>query len=94
MFDAEKGIVKYEFNKDQIDSLNDYQKSGNFHPFTCKNHGDENHGKNDYLVATASGWICPYCEYKQDWAHSFMADYSWDMPKAEQSKHVRVGVRY
>lgn len=47
------------------------------HPFTCGsgNRTDSNHldgqGK---LVATESGWICPFCEYTQDWAHSFMLE--------------------
>ncbi len=26
------------------------------------------------LIATKEGWKCPVCEYKQNWAHSFMAD--------------------
>src|SRR5713101_3675612 len=24
-------------------------------------------------AATKQGWVCPYCDYKQDWAHDFMA---------------------
>lgn len=24
------------------------------------------------LIATKEGWICPVCNYKQDWAHKFM----------------------
>ena len=23
------------------------------------------------LVATRDGWICPTCDYKQDWCHSY-----------------------
>lgn len=26
------------------------------------------------LVATQFGWKCPVCDYRQNWAHSFMAD--------------------
>jgi len=26
------------------------------------------------LIATESGWICPVCDYKQDWAHNFMTE--------------------
>lgn len=25
------------------------------------------------LIATNNGWICPVCDYKQNWAHDFMA---------------------
>lgn len=27
------------------------------------------------LVATINGWICPTCDYTQDWAHEFMASF-------------------
>ena len=26
------------------------------------------------LIATEGGWICPVCDYKQNWAHNFMAE--------------------
>lgn len=26
------------------------------------------------LIATENGWKCPVCDYKQNWAHSFMAE--------------------
>jgi len=25
------------------------------------------------LIATKKGWICPVCDYKQNWAHEFMS---------------------
>ena len=31
----------------------------------------------EVLIATPDGWICPSCDYTQDWAHGFMADGSW-----------------
>jgi hypothetical protein len=34
-------------------------------------YSDENEGM---LKATTDGWICPCGEYKQDWAHDFMAE--------------------
>jgi hypothetical protein len=24
------------------------------------------------LMATSDGWVCPFCDYRQDWAHDFM----------------------
>ena len=32
---------------------------------------DENEG---ILIASTQGWVCPCGEYKQDWAHDFMAN--------------------
>jgi len=26
------------------------------------------------LIATKEGWICPVCDYKQNWAHNFMTE--------------------
>lgn len=67
-------IIKKPFTKEHIAALNEYQKSGKFHPFTCGgNRTDKNHLDGEgILVATEDGWICPYCDYKQDWAHEFM----------------------
>lgn len=64
-------IVKAPFTKEQVESLNAFQASGIFHPFTCANE----HGGEKRLIATEAGWQCPSCDYKQDWAHSFMAEY-------------------
>lgn len=71
------------FTPEQVESLNRFQRSGEFHPFTCGgNRSDEahvayakEHGDPDYglLVATPDGWVCPVCDYKQGWAHDFMA---------------------
>lgn len=45
-----------------------------FHPYTCGNRNDGNHrhfgGDLGMLIPTVNGWICPCCDYKQDWAHS------------------------
>lgn len=55
------------FTEDEVKSLNEFQKSGIMHPFTC--------GKcsND-LIATTDGWKCEdeKCDYVQDWAHDWM----------------------
>lgn len=64
------------FTPDQVASLEKFQRSGRFHPFTCVNRGDGNHRDTGVdlgaLVPTVRGWICPYCDYTQNWAHEFM----------------------
>lgn len=68
------------FTVAQVVNLDAYQQSWRFHPFTCPNRGDGKHGTNAVdlgaLVPTTSvhGWICPYCDYTQNWAHAFMAE--------------------
>ncbi len=64
------------FTQEQVDALNEWQKNGRFHPFTCGNdRTNEKHLDGEgLLVATLEGWICPFCDYKQNWAHSFMAE--------------------
>jgi hypothetical protein len=45
------------------------------HPFTCGsgNRIDAAHlDREGVLFATPNGWICPYCDYRQNWAHDFM----------------------
>ena len=44
------------------------------HPFTCGNRSDHPvvAGDKGVLVPTVRGWICPFCDYTQDWAHGFM----------------------
>ena len=68
------------FTEEEVKSLNDYQKAGVFHPFTCGgNRCDEKHLDGEgLLVATTEGWICPFCDYKQDWAHPWMKNRAWD----------------
>lgn len=57
------------FTEEQVKNINEFQKSGVMHPFTCGNCGAT-------LVATNDGLICPTegCGYTQDWCHGFMAD--------------------
>jgi hypothetical protein len=59
-----------------INSLNAFQIYGTMHEYTCKN----GHG---LLVATTNGWACSKCDYTQDWAHSWTADWSWREPVNE-----------
>lgn len=75
--------VTAPFTAEQVEALNTYQNAGLFHPFTCGNdRTDEAHiayqaehgGDFGQLVATPDGWVCPVCDYRQDWANPFMAD--------------------
>jgi hypothetical protein len=61
--------LRAPWTDDQVAALNAYQHTGYFHPFTCGN--DSTHR---VLVATPTGWICEDCDYRQDWAHAFMAE--------------------
>ena len=70
------------FTPDQVQALNEHQTNASQasvlagHPFTCANRGDGNHGDEGgdrgVLIATESGWVCPHCDYTQDWAHESM----------------------
>lgn len=63
--------IKAPFTPIQVRNLNIYQNSSRVHPFTCVN----NHEPNNNLFATEEGWVCPYCDYTQDWAHKFMTEF-------------------
>ena len=65
------------FTDDQVASLNAYQVAGVMHPFTC---GHRTHSTE--LVAYPEGWRCPLSPASgvvQQWARSFMADWSWTL---------------
>jgi hypothetical protein len=79
------------FTPDEVESLNAYQESGVFHPFTCGsgNRMDERHLDGEgLLVATEAGWICPCCDYKQDWAHDLMKNWAWKKALGAQAQEV------
>jgi hypothetical protein len=60
--------IRAPFTAEQIEVLNRHQQSGEMHPYTCdKWHGEPAERRN--LVATADGWICRHCSYRQSWAH-------------------------
>jgi hypothetical protein len=66
--------IQAPFTLEQVAALNRFQQNENGHPFTCANGRDEKHLDGEgVLVATPEGWVCPYCDYTQDWAHDFMA---------------------
>lgn len=68
------------FSPEQVVKLWEYQfgEPANpleqVHPFTCGNRADHPMMAGDHgvLVPTTRGWICPICDYTQDWAHGFM----------------------
>jgi hypothetical protein len=63
------------WTKDQVESLNAYQKAHVFHPFTGKRKPD---GSETILIATLEGWVEEEGgPVVQDWAHSFMMDWTW-----------------
>ncbi len=65
--------LRAPFSADTVIRLNAYQQSRAFHPFTCGG----TCGGRSVLVAQEQGWVCPSCDYTQDWAHNFMADPRW-----------------
>jgi len=66
--------VHAPWTTEQVAALNRFQQNGDFHPFTCGgNRQDEFHLDGEgVLLATENGWVCPYCDYTQDWALAFM----------------------
>lgn len=60
------------WTQEQVDALNASQKDPTRHPYTCGNRKDiqKTHADGEgVLVATLNGWMCPYCDYRQDWSH-------------------------
>ncbi len=61
--------------KEQADLLNQYQKEGKFHPYTCGfNRTDEHHldGEGVLVAVEGEGWKCPYCDYTQNAQNSIV----------------------
>ncbi len=73
--EQEPKIIRAPFSSQQVADLNFYQQSGVFHEFTCGTQG-VHPGIQKALIATEEGWKCTdtSCDYRQDWAHAFMAD--------------------
>lgn len=69
------------FSPEQVQRLNEWQTNTgeglSAHPFTCANRDDGQHGDAGgdigILIATEGGWVCPFCDYTQNWAHAIMA---------------------
>lgn len=69
--------MKAPWTDEQVKSLNEYQHSAPFHPFTCGKR--DGHQSDGVLIATNDGWTCPEpgCDYTQDWCHDDMANGQW-----------------
>ncbi len=63
------------WTESEMASLNAYHASGVMNPFTCEN--DDANYCASVLVATPAGWICPDCDYTQNWAAEWMANWGW-----------------
>jgi hypothetical protein len=78
--------IRAPWTPEQVAALNRFQLRGGMHPFTC---GASHAGPSPALVARPDGWHCPGtyrapCDYRQDWAHRFMADPdAWPKPFAD-----------
>lgn len=70
-------VPKQIFTPEQVFWLNEGQHNKYRHPFTCGSGNRTEHpDREGILVATIYGWICPYCDYHQDWAHDWMLNNS------------------
>ena len=77
------------FTNEQVKKLNNYQKNGRFHPFTCCSHDgcDRINQKDEgLLIATNEGFICPCGKYEQKWAHKFMSE---DIQPLKPKTHMK-----
>jgi hypothetical protein len=71
-------VINTPWTPEHVAQLNATQNDPRFHPYTCGNdRRDEAHtayqkehgGDFGQLIATENGWICPACDYKQNWSH-------------------------
>jgi ribosomal protein S27AE len=66
-----ESTTRAPFQEGQVDSINAYQCSRSFHPFTCPKCGG-------VLVASTHGMDCYDCgKWFQAWVHDFMANWKW-----------------
>jgi hypothetical protein len=76
--------VNAPWTQDQVASLNSYQASGRFHPFTGER-GPK--GEETALIATKEGWVeKDGGPVVQTWAHQFMTDWTWDHPRGSSER--------
>lgn len=63
--------MKEPWTQEVVDALNAQQRNAQLHPYTCgSGHRTEHPDGEGVLVATVNGWMCPFCDYRQDWAHA------------------------
>lgn len=68
-------MIYAPWTPEEVQNLNRWQVAGGMHPFTCG--GQKHDGEiKPSLIAEHDGWVCPVvdCNYRQNWAHAFMAD--------------------
>lgn len=75
--DGDDAHVKYEFERYQQRQVDQPRQTFEEYVEAEKEKGFKFpeivfHSTN--LIATNDGWICPVCDYKQKWAHKFMAE--------------------
>lgn len=76
--------VHAPFTQGQVDNVNRFQRASGVHHFTCGsgNRQDKVHTDSEgVLVATTTGMICPFCDYKQNWVHDFMLEWTEEVDK-------------
>jgi hypothetical protein len=78
-------MIKAPFTAEQVEALNQYQKSGKFHPFTCPGNLSDC-AKHRDLIATTAGWVCACGKYQQYWAHESMMEVVALQSKLDQEK--------
>lgn len=69
--DGDELHIKYEFDKEH--SGNDYEDFLKKERSKGINYPEMAFTETK-LIATENGWICPVCNYKQNWAHTFMSN--------------------
>lgn len=55
------------WTEDQVKLLERWQNVGFVHEYSCI----KNTKRCGKLIPTVSGWICPYCDYRQNWFMDF-----------------------
>lgn len=74
--------INVPWSQVEVDALNAWQNCDMVHAYTCggnrmdaahRKYQSEHGGDFGQLVATTDGWMCPACDYRQNWAHGFSA---------------------
>jgi hypothetical protein len=65
-------VIRAPWTAEQVEALNRWQASDFVHPYTCGSGYRTNRSIHPdgegRLVATEHGWVCPNCDYRQEWA--------------------------
>lgn len=70
MENEQANITNTPFTDEQVKNIQRYQTIGYVHEMTC---GGE-HISSAILMVDNDGLFCPYCDYKQKWVPSCVAD--------------------